>query len=1045
MSRLTTTLLAGIAITLASMHVPADAAVTDPSRQEAGAPREPAYTFYVSPDGDDRDAGSVTRPLRTLAGARDAVSEFKQRHPKGDITVYLRGGRYQLDQTVVFGPEDSGNAEQTITYAAYPGERPVFSSGELIDGWRPVADPPAGLSAAAAEHVWVADVPTGWLFKTLFDGERMVPRAKGPAFAPTVRIPVGQAPESSYWQLPYPEGAMKNWPNVTDVEIEIIPTVTWMRNILPLASVDEEKNVATMQVPGRYPLGQVWNTSESVWVENVVDVLDEPGEWAVNSHTGKVYYWPVSGTPGEVRAPRLTELVLVEGDIDYDGPADTPVTDLAFRGLTFTQGERDTYPAGYRGYEMQHAWDLQDRGNALVRLRGVEDSVVESSEFYNTGHNAIRCDLHCRHNTFSDNLVHHVGASGIILAGYGAGTKDVNRDNVVENNHIHHVGLLYPHGMGLWAWQSGHNRLAHNLIHDTPYTGLTVSGRISFARDRPIAEATATVRWDEIEAVTDAPDEGWTVGDYDSYEPFLYGRDNVVEYNDISTVMTTLHDGNAIYVTGQARGNVVRRNYLHDIESPNQGYALRADDAQFGTLFTENVIDTLAHMGGIVLKGQNDIVNNIVAGLGQPEAYLAVALGPVAGSRLRHNVYFSTESGQNILREGPSYRGPEPHLTETVSEFNTYYSTADPNWGPDFVDGYRQLGYELTSLTTDPRFYDADEGDFRMRPGSLTAAMGFDQIDMSRMGLTAAYPFRESDELDRLFVRTGDQFASVRMRDRERAVLRVSGRTRTGYVADLTDTTLAFTSSDPTVATVDDRGVVTAVADGTAEVTVTATTDGVQKTSIAVIVGVDTTTLETLLDHAEALQASTTAGADIGQYPQQAKDALAELIDSARAVIADDAGQRRVDDESRQLRQGIRTFEESVVIAEVVTVNDDDPTIAYTGAWNHLQNRSPDYNQDIHVSTQDGASAQFTFTGPQVEIIGPKTPNNGRAEVYLDGALVDTIQPVAETYLAQQVIFTAAELGPGQHTVTITKADGTYLQLDAFRHYAPATSPGSGT
>ena len=46
-----------------------------------------------------------------------------------DIVVLVRGGTYRLKKTVVFGLEDSPQGDSTITYAAYPGETPVFSSG----------------------------------------------------------------------------------------------------------------------------------------------------------------------------------------------------------------------------------------------------------------------------------------------------------------------------------------------------------------------------------------------------------------------------------------------------------------------------------------------------------------------------------------------------------------------------------------------------------------------------------------------------------------------------------------------------------------------------------------------------------------------------------------------------------------------------------------------------------------------------------------------------------------------------------------------------
>ncbi len=67
-------------------------------------------------------------------------------------------------------------------------------------------------------------------------------------------------------------------------------------------------------------------------------------------------------------------------------------------------------------------------------------------------------------NTISSNHIEQMGGAGIVLCGYGPGTKDVNRKNLVYNNHIHHIGNIYIHSPGIFLWQSGENRVANNLI-----------------------------------------------------------------------------------------------------------------------------------------------------------------------------------------------------------------------------------------------------------------------------------------------------------------------------------------------------------------------------------------------------------------------------------------------------------------------------------------------------------------------------------------------------------------------------------------------------
>ena len=51
---------------------------------------------------------------------------------------------------------------------------------------------------------------------------------------------------------------------------------------------------------------------------------------------------------------------------------------------------------------------------------------------------------------------------GILLCGYGPGTKDVNRNNIIRNNIVHHVGEIIWNGHGIFAWQSGNNKIINN-------------------------------------------------------------------------------------------------------------------------------------------------------------------------------------------------------------------------------------------------------------------------------------------------------------------------------------------------------------------------------------------------------------------------------------------------------------------------------------------------------------------------------------------------------------------------------------------------------
>jgi hypothetical protein len=107
----------------------------------------PKSDLFVAADGNDAWSGTLSEPnaeksdgpFATISRARDAVRALKAKGPLTQpVTVMVREGTYYLDDTLVFGPQDSGTRECPVSYGAYPGEAPVISGGRAITAdWRP--------------------------------------------------------------------------------------------------------------------------------------------------------------------------------------------------------------------------------------------------------------------------------------------------------------------------------------------------------------------------------------------------------------------------------------------------------------------------------------------------------------------------------------------------------------------------------------------------------------------------------------------------------------------------------------------------------------------------------------------------------------------------------------------------------------------------------------------------------------------------------------------------------------------------------------------
>ncbi|MEI8207491.1 MAG: right-handed parallel beta-helix repeat-containing protein, partial [Kiritimatiellales bacterium] len=433
--------------------------------------RTNAVTFYVAPDGSDGAAGTAKAPFATLLRARDAVRALKQSQTN-DFDVIIRGGRYPFSKTLVFGLEDSAVECQTITYKAAAGEQPVLSGGTVLSGWQRTELP---------GNIWVADFPsTGKNILTLYCGETRLPRARGKGFTPSKKYDFKNVSGPVTDTIEFPPGALKNYADLKHAEMVVRTSAAWAMNILPLVSVDEVSGIAKT-APCNYSLGRMWGTPETpddMWVENVLAELDAPGEWVAHPDEAKIYYWPLNDQqPVDVIFPAVTEIIRVEGRTDYGGPVDTPVKGLHFEGLTFMHADRMLTPDQIGGRGLQHGWDYFDSPNAMLRFRGAENCSIKNCRFTAGGDNGIRLDLHAQKITIENSLFDHLGGAAAVFAGYGLGTKDANKNNAFINNHVYRVCELKKDRPALMIWQSGGNRIANNLIHDVPYTAVSVSCR----------------------------------------------------------------------------------------------------------------------------------------------------------------------------------------------------------------------------------------------------------------------------------------------------------------------------------------------------------------------------------------------------------------------------------------------------------------------------------------------------------------------------------------------------------------------------------------
>jgi hypothetical protein len=248
------------------------------------------------------------------------------------------------------------------------------------------------------------------------------------------------------------------------------------------------------------------------------------------------------------------------------------------------------------------------------------------------------------------------------------------------------------------------------------------------------------MRWKEVDAALAKMGKiekmDWAVR-----EPFTHARRNRIFRNDIHDVIEVMTDGNGIYISGAGKDNVVSENFVHDCPNRNFAEGIRCDDDQNDTFIDRNIIWRLGGLATfITIKGRNHVTGNIMAcplrvpGRGMLSLELLKDQN-LTGSKIQRNIFYSTNRADKICFQGMNYYGQQTWLRDGDTDCNLYFNTDDTEWGMRHLKAEQQHGSEKNSISVDPMFENAEQGDFRLKSGSPAIKLGFEPIDQSRIGV----------------------------------------------------------------------------------------------------------------------------------------------------------------------------------------------------------------------------------------------------------------------------------------------------------------------
>jgi hypothetical protein len=483
--------------------------------------------FYIANGGSDANEGSEAKPFLTLERARDAVRELKRSGslPAAGLTVWLREGDFVRTNALELTEADSGSPGP-IAWRGYREERVRLLGGRKLEGFKAVTDPEVlrRLDEKARAHL----VQFNLRELGITDFGEMKSRGFGRASTPAHcelfyggrPMTLARWPNEGQWEkiAGFPEatgtgdehggniGDLKggflyagerprHWKNTGDLWVHGYWAWDWANSYERVAELDLDRHFIRTAPPyGLYG----FRKGQRFHFLNVLEELDQPGEWFLDRKQGVLYFWPPELDEPQPGSEAVLSLmaepfvritgasnILIRGlileatrgnAVEIRGGASNLVAGCVIRNI----GDSGVVIDGGRAHGVKDC-DIVDTGDGGVSLNGGDRQTltpcghfVENCRFQRQGRWS-KCYvpavlLNGVGQRVSHNLIYDHPHAGILFSG---------NDHLIDFNEIHHIALETGDVGAIYAgrdYSFRGNRIRHNFIHETGGVGMGSMG-----------------------------------------------------------------------------------------------------------------------------------------------------------------------------------------------------------------------------------------------------------------------------------------------------------------------------------------------------------------------------------------------------------------------------------------------------------------------------------------------------------------------------------------------------------------------------------------
>jgi hypothetical protein len=641
-------------------------------------------TFFVAPGGKDTNPGSKEQPFASIEHAK-----LKARKVSGSVVIKLLEGIYYLNQPIVFTPEDSRRENETLTITNFNNQKVTVSGAVSLKlKWKKYKK---GIWQAKAEY----DVP----FDELFVNGQLQRMARYPNFDPAARFLGGTSADA------IAKERAAGWQSPVGGYVHALHGSEWG---------DFHYAITGKNDKGELTLEGGWQNNRRMgmhskhrFVENIFEELDTVNEWYYDKKTKTLYYYPPDGldiTTAKIETPQIAHL------FECKGSEKKPVANVIIEGLTLTQTLR-TFMQNKEPL-LRSDWTIY-RGGAVL-YDGAVNCMLKNCTLTNLGGNAIFFNNYNRNCTVSGCLISNIGASAVCFVGDpnvvrspsfeyhqfvplaqidltpGPKTNNYPAECTVYNNLMFELGYVEKQSAGVQLSMCQGIRVSHNTIYDVPRAGINVS------------EGTWGGHIIEHNDVFNTVKESGDHGSFNSWGRDRYWHpdkkilDSIVETNYNLTMLDVV------------KPITIRNNRMRC----DHGWDIDLDDGSSNYFIYNN----LCLNGGIKLReGVNRIVENNI----------------MINNTFHPHVWF--RNSNDVFRRNIVYNGYLP------IDVKVWGKETDYNIFPDSASlkAAQSRGTDKHSVYGDFDFVNPQNGDFRLREGSIAFSVGFKNFAMDSFGVVS--------------------------------------------------------------------------------------------------------------------------------------------------------------------------------------------------------------------------------------------------------------------------------------------------------------------